>query len=345
MSAPVGAGMRLAIVAPAGVAEFVRATPVFLAAARSPRFEPVSILCREELAPLLADGPLAELVQAHGAQVTEKQLLAQLRPDAVLLLGDDPESARHAQELGVPVRVGAATLSRLRTLTHAVVPAFVRGGPLPVPVGHRYRDLAGLLGLHPTSLAPRLGLSPGGAAEVRAVLERRGLAADTGYVLCSPGAGAAGEWPLERFSELLQALHARHGWGAVVVSESDRPAALDVPGPGATWTPADGGPALLRSLCAGAELVVAAEGDVRWVASAFDVPRVSILSLAGRASALRPDGRGEVLCPEEAECSEHRLRERTLGHGPGSSELRVEQVLAAVDTLLESAREALPSIP
>ena len=334
---------HLAIVAPERIADVVRATPVFHAALASPDFDALTILCRPDLTPLFADGPLQARVRGYADAATMKQLLGEAKPDAVLLLCDGPEAARSARELGVPVRAGEAASSRLRSLTHAVVPSFMSGRPLAIPAGHRLRDLAGLLGLQLASLEPRLDLAPEGAREVRSILEGRGLGPDVPYVVCDPGAGAG--WPAERYVKLLEALHERHGWGAVVCAPTASANPVSVPGPGATWTPEDGGLGLLRSLCAGASLVVAGEGDVRWIATAFDVPRVSILGLSRSAASTQPDARGELLLTDELDCSPHVHRSRSLGHHPGSHELSLERVLEAVDVLLEPARESASVLP
>jgi ADP-heptose:LPS heptosyltransferase len=63
--------MKLVIRAPNWVGDVVMATPVFSAARASERFESVTIVIREPLAGILADGPVAERARTIASDAHE----------------------------------------------------------------------------------------------------------------------------------------------------------------------------------------------------------------------------------------------------------------------------------
>jgi len=197
-----GSALRhLLIRAPNWVGDLVMATPVLAAAVSDERFERVTIAVRAPLERVLADGPCAPhaLVVPRRGETSAWRALA---ADAVLLLTSSFAAAVRAVRARVPVRAGAALSGRGALLTHRVVPPARDGRRVPIPTAHLLRDVAGLLGIHVPELHPRLSYRDELAREVRAALERRGLASGEDYVLCAPAAafGAAKLWPPEHFA-------------------------------------------------------------------------------------------------------------------------------------------------
>lgn len=281
-------GGHLAIRAPNWVGDLVMSTPVLATALESPQWTRVTILLRRHLAGVLADGPWADSVTLIEDSADEFDALKRLAPDAVLLLTNSFSAAWRAFVARVPVRAGATLSGRRLLLTHALCPPVRAGRRAPIPTAHLMRDVAGLVGLLPDSLHPRLGvraeIAADVAADVAAGLRQRGADPARGYALCSPGAafGAAKLWPPESYARVLDAIHERHGWSGVVtggpgeealverVVQRCRHAALSLAGERRDLE-------RLKALVRESRLLVVGDSGPRWYAAAFDVPCVTVM--------------------------------------------------------------------
>ena len=89
---------------------------------------------------------------------------------------------------------------------------------MPVPTAHLHRDVAGLFGILPPSLHPKLWVRGALVEQVHGELAELGLDRGEPYVFCCPGAafGAAKLWPPRHFAAVLDELHRRFGWRAVI---------------------------------------------------------------------------------------------------------------------------------
>jgi len=317
------------------------ATPILEAAAADGRFERVTVVLRAHLAAVLEGGPLAPHLcpLAHGA--SEGALYRALAPDAVLLLSNSLGAAWRAFGAGIPVRAGAALAGRGPLLTHRVVPPTRGGRRLPIPSAHLMADAAGLLGILPASLHPRLHVAEGARAALRARLAELGLPRTARYALCTPAAafGAAKMWPAEQHARALDLLRERFGLRGVVtggpgeeevlraVARAARHAVLDL-----SDEPRD--LEKLKALVAEATLLVSSDSGPRWFAAALDVPCVTVMGPnfpALTASALE---RCEVVRLAGLECAPCLERVCPLGHHRCMKALAPEAVLEAAARLL-----------
>jgi heptosyltransferase-2 len=344
---------HLAIRAPNWVGDLVMATPVLVAAEaalRAGRCERVSILVREHLAPVLGGGPLAELVVPVGGSAAELATLRALAPDAIALLSNSFGAAWRAFRAHVPVRAGAALSARRWLLTHAVVPPTQDGRRVPIPTAHLLRDVAGLVGLAPDTLHPRLWVEPASAARVGALLSELGIERDDGYVVCAPGAayGAAKLWPPAAFARALDLIHAAHGWRAVIsgapgeeplaqaVARATRHGALALAGQ-------TGGLEGLKALVRGARLLLVGDSGPRWFAAAFDVPCVSVMGPNFPELTASSLERCAVVRVEGLECAPCLERTCPLAHHRCMQDLAPESVVLAAERVLERARRTVAS--
>ncbi len=324
---------HLAIAAPNWVGDLVMATPMLEAAQRAAHIGRVSVLVRSHLAPLLSGSPLGDHVHPYKGSKHEQELLAKLRPDAVVLLSNSFGAAWRAWRARVPLRMGVALSARGALLTHKLVPPSVDGRRHPIPTAHLHRDVVGLAGVHVESLHPRLYVSDPIAAAQREELEQLGLREP--YVLCCPGAafGAAKLWDPARFAKALDLLFEERGWRGVVsggpgeeplieavvgacksgaISLAKRPRNLES----------------LKALVRDAQVLLVGDSGPRWVAAAFDTPCVSVMGPnlpALTASSLE-------LCEivrVELECSPCGERTCPLGHHRCMTRIEPERVAAA----------------
>lgn len=334
---------HLAIRAPNWVGDLVMATPVLEAAVRSRDFERVSIVVRKHLVPVLDGGPLAAHVHAIESDAAEVELYRALDPGAVLLLTNSFGAAWRAFRAGVRVRAGTALSGRRFLLTHAAVPPTRDGRRLPIPSAHLHRDAAGLLGIVVPDLHPRLYCEGDVARASREMLTRVGIGADD-YVLCCPGAafGAAKLWPVERFAEILDRLHARCGWRGVVSGGPGEEALIDGVARACTHDavslasePRD--LASLKPLVARARLLVVGDSGPRWYAAAFDVPCVSVMGPNFPEVTATSLEFTEIVRQEGLECAPCLQKTCPLGHHRCMVELPPERVFAAALSVIERA--------
>ena len=341
MRAGAGARGRLVVRAPNWVGDLVMATPVLEAAVLDPRWDDVRILARRHLVPLLADAPWIDRVEVVGSSKEEPGRYRELGADAVLLLTNSLGAAWRAWRAGVPIRAGSALSGRRWLLTHACVPPTRAGRRLPVPTAHLQRDAAGLLGIQLDSLEPRLWVREELVLRVADELCAAGLGDDEDYVLCCPGAafGAAKLWPPERFAAVLDELHERRGWRAVIgggpgeeelmgaVRAACEHDAIDL-----SHSPRD--LERLKAQVAGARLLVVGDSGPRWVAAAFGVPCVSVMGPNFPELTATSLERCRVVRVEGLECSPCIQRVCPLKHHRCMTELAPERVLEACDELL-----------
>ena len=218
-------GVRhLVVRAPNWVGDVVMATPVLEAAVAS-GIERVSVAIRSHLAPVLADGPLADHLIPFQGRDGEARALRESGADAALLFTNSPGAAWRAFRAGIGVRVGTALGGRGPLLTHRVAPPRADGRRVPAPTVHVYADLAGQLGIVPHNLDLVLHHRAELDQELHQRLEGHGLARDEGYVLCVPGAafGAAKLWPPAHHAAALDALHEATGLRGLVTAPSITP--------------------------------------------------------------------------------------------------------------------------
>jgi len=282
-----GVGLRLLVRAPDELTELLAATPVLHAAASDPRFRGTRLLVPRGLAPFLEDAPWQDRIVTFADAKEERVRYREIEPAAALLLATSFEAARIAWRARVPVRAGVAGARRRWLLTHACLPPVRRRRPAPVPTANLLRDAAGLVGLHPASMAPRLWVRQELREVLAAELERHGLGGGAPLLVCAPGASP---WPAERFAAVAAHLHSSLGWPTVVVGGGDgesraqaviqacRHPVVELP-----LDPLD--PGRLKALVRGARLVLAGDPGVSWVAAAYGAPCVAVTDPAAAQAA------------------------------------------------------------
>ncbi len=335
---------HLSIAAPNWVGDLVMATPMLEAALSAPHIGRVSVLVRAHLAPLLADGPLAEHVHPYQGDRDEREQLGRLRPDAIALLSNSFGAAWRAYRARVPLRAGVSLSARGALLTHRFTPPMIDGRRYPIPTAHLHRDVLGLVGVSTPSLHPRLHVSQGVLDAQRAELAELGLREP--YALCCPGAafGAAKLWAPERFARALDLLHAERGLRPVVsggpgeealieaVVEASRSGAISLAARPRSL-------ATLKALVKGAQVLLVGDSGPRWVAAAFDTPCVCVMgpnlpSLTASSLELCELVRVDLDC---SPCGE---RTCPLGHHRCMSAIPAERVAAAALRVIERKARA-----
>ena len=337
----------LVVRAPNWVGDLVMATPVLEAAIASPRFRDVNVLVRSHLAGVLRDGPCEPRLEAIASDAEEVAAYRRLAPDAVLLLPNSLGAAWRAWRGGVPIRAGTGLSGRRMFLTHAVVPPTRAGRRLPTPTAHLQRDAAGLLGILVPDLHPRLHARPALRAALRAALARLGLAEGERYVACCPGAafGAAKLWPPERFAAVLDGLHERRGWRAVVTGGPGEEELVEAVVAAARH------PAIslareerdlegLKALVAEARLLLVGDSGPRWYAAAFDVPCVSVMGPNFPEVTATSLELAAIARVEGLECSPCLRRRCPLGHHRCMNDLGADAVLELALEVLARSRPA-----
>lgn len=332
---------HLCLRAPNWVGDLVMATPILEAALADGRFERVSVVLRAHLAPVLAGGPLAPHLHPLARGASEVGLYRALAPGAVLLLTNSLGAAWRAFRAGIPLRAGAALGGRGALLTHRVVPPTRGGRRVPIPSAHLMADAAGLLGILPASLHPRLHVTAAARAALRARLAELGLPREARYALCTPAAafGAAKMWPPEHHARALDLLRERFGLCGVVTGGPGEEAVLRAVARAARHPVLDLADEprdleKLKALVAEAALLVSSDSGPRWFAAALDVPCVTVMGPNFpelTASALE---RCEVVRVADLECAPCLARVCPLGHHRCMEALAPGRVLEAAARLL-----------
>jgi heptosyltransferase-2 len=335
------AGPRLVVRAPGRVGDLVMATPVLAAAAADARFDEVRFLVPRHLTPLLQDAPWAERVVPLASSREEPARYRELAPDVALLLSGSFGAALRAWRARVPVRAGSALSGRRWLLTHAFVPPGRFGRRLPTPTAHLHRDAAGLIGIHPESMAPRLWAGEALRDRVAAELEERGLGRGEPYVLCTPGAafGSGELWPPARFAEVADHLHATRGWRTVVSGgpgeePSIRALAEACSHPAIDLSEAPRDLERLKALVRGARLVLVGGSGPRWVAAAFGVPCVSVMGPDFPERTATSLEHARIVRLEGLPCAPCLQRTCPLGHHRCLRDLPAARAIEACEALL-----------
>ena len=332
---------RLVVRVPNWVGDIVMATPVLHAAVNDPRWKDVRLVMRKHLALLLADAPWADRIETVKGSSEELALYRELKPDAVLLLSNSFGAALRALRAGIPIRAGSTLSGRRFLLTHRFTPPTRLGRRVPVPTAHLHRDCAGLLGIALPDLHPLLWVRSDLEALVATELVEAGLEQDEPYVMCCPGAafGAAKLWPPERFAQVLDHLHARHGWRAVIsggpgeeplmraVREACVHAAIEL-----SEAPRD--LERLKAQVKHAQLLLVGDSGPRWVAAAFDVPCVSIMGPNFPELTATSLEHCRIVRHDGLVCSPCIERTCPLGHHLCMTDLPAEHAITACDELL-----------
>ena len=343
---------HLAIRAPNWVGDLVMATPILRAALADERFGRVSVVVRSHLREVLSGGVIEGCSIGVGDGRSERRVLEELSPNAILLLSNSFGAAWRAWQAGIPVRAGAALSARRVLLTHAVLPPARAGRRVPIPTAHLLRDVAGLLGIRVPDLHPRLDCDA--ATRIRAAerLRQQGLDPQAPYVLCCPGAafGAAKLWPAQHFARVLDQLFESRGWRGVVTGgpgeeELVRSVASATRTGAAALLGDRDGLGLLKAWVRGARLLLVGDSGPRWYAAAFDVPCVSVMGPNFPELTASSLELCEVARVEELECSPCLERVCPLGHHRCMRELAPASVLRAVDRVLARGSKLRAEVP
>jgi heptosyltransferase II len=218
-------GERIAIVTPNWLGDAVMAFPAVGAIRHHRPSATLIVAARRSTAALfrMVSG-VDEVAVLDGS---EAAALTAARADIAILLPNSFRSAWAARRAGIPERWGYAADLRRALLTRAV----------PRPGGGRhqvdyYNCLVSALGM-PVEGAPARLVVPDEARErASAMLACAGVGPDAVIVGMAPGAayGRAKQWPPERFGQVAERLHQRHGVVSVLVgSRADRDVARDMP--------------------------------------------------------------------------------------------------------------------
>ena len=282
MSAP-----HLVVRAPNWVGDLVMATPVLEAAHRAHAAGALSglvVLVRKPLAAVLDGAPYQEaLVRLEGSEDEGWRAAREAGGDMALLLSSSFGAALRARRAGIGRRIGLSLHRRGGLLTDRLVPATREGRRAPTPTATTLRDLGHLAGLEIPSLRPTLHITADERARAVAWRAAVGLDVEEPFIVCSPGAafGAAKLWPPPRFAEALEALHAEHGWRAVISGGPSEDALMDAVAAAAPSARSLSGVTRdlggLKALVADSELLVVGDSGPRWYAAALDTPCVSVM--------------------------------------------------------------------
>lgn len=341
---------HLAILVPGRPEDLLAATPVLAAAAAGPGFGRVSLLVPKRVHALLAGTALgaAEVLPLDGPEAATA-VLDRLLPDALLLLEPSPALALRARRARVPVVAGPALRGCGPFLTHALVPATSAGRSVTsAPRAHLHRDLAGLLGILATDLAPRLQVDPRAAARADRRLAERGLGGGP-LALCVTAGGQR-----RSSSACPEGGVGTLDWDAVLIGLGERAglAALTVGTDGVPGAPEPGAPAgspgldELAALIARAGVLVTDSLAAGWIAAALGTPAVLALGPEGPGQAPPPRRAQRLLRLEGLACAP--CGEPTCPLGPRRclEELPAEAALdAALEVLAQGSHAVAAKTP
>ena len=350
-------GGHLLVWAPERLGDLIQAQPVLETArlavdAPGSPWTRLSVLVRADLAPVFSGGPLARVLVPFGGggasgrselgAAPARDRLAELAPDAALLLTGSPRAGWRARAAGIPLRAGASVAGRGPLLTHRLVPPTRAGRLVATPTAHLLRDLAGLVGLFPGDRRPRLEVSSEGAARGASLRQAAGLAPDEPHALVCPGAllESARLWAPPRFAEAVEALHGRRGLRSLIAGapgEERVLAAVAAAAPhGISLAGEQPDLGSLLSLVQGAALVVTGASGPRWLATALGTPCVRLFGPdaaeldAACLDACEPVAVAGLPC---APCHEDRC---ALDHHACMVDLPAARVVAAAERLLDA---------
>ena len=247
----------------------------------------------------------------------------------------------------IPRRVGLDSGGRGFALTDAVPTRGVRHEV------ERSLDLARALGIAvpPGPHRPEYLPAPASIARVDALLEERGVVPP--LLVVHPGGGAnpgavmtSKRWPTERFGQLADALHARHGGSVVLVGAPDDRPCVDATRAAMETAALDVCGALsldeLGALCCRAALYIGNDSGATHLAEACGAPTVVVFGPTDPAMYGPVDGVGEAVW-DAAACAPV-VRRGDLTRGGDNARcidaVTVADALAAAERVLARAAQA-----
>ncbi len=339
---------RIVVFLPNWVGDAIQATPLLTALRQQfgPALELIA-LGRPAVLEVLAGHPAVSRFlpkPAAGMKLRNlrrcARLLRQLKPDATVLLTNDLPSAVASVLAGVRRRIGYARRGRGPLLTGALKPPRDGRRYLPIPAVDYYMGLAAPLGWRGGTPPLSLAAAPEDQARAAEILAAFPDPARPLAIVSNSGAfGPAKLWTDAGVVALSRALSAR-GMSVLLLGG---PAELEqtlanakaigdgnVLAAGALRPPSLG---LSKALVQRARLLVSTDSGPRHMGPAFGVPTVSLFGPTDPVwtDLKTPLDRWVRLA---LECQPCQARDCPLGHHRCMKELRVEQVLGAVEAQL-----------
>lgn len=360
--------LRLLVVLPNWVGDLVMATPALRLLRQSLRGSFIGGLCRPGGDELLEGLDLLDEVHVErgGGVFGPKFIAARIRPrmyDTALLLTNSFSTALVARIAGIPRRVGYNRDGRGFLLTEKLVaPRRGDGSYAIIPACRYYLDAAeSLLHEHlprynalsatpiplafPPGLFMELAVSDRQRIAAADVLRKAGVAPDTRYAVLNPGGNnPAKRWPAERFAQLADHLHRRHGLTILVNgSPAEAPITETIVRHAAVARPIDlascgGTLGALKQIVADAALMVTNDTGPRHIAAAMGTPLVSLFGPTDHRWTIiptRPDATERIVVadpslPEDQSANDHPER-------CAVDRITLETVVAAADEALSLA--------
>jgi heptosyltransferase-2 len=328
----------LAIRLPNWLGDTVMAEPALRALRRAnPQ---ARVLLAGPWAAVLAGQGLADTLVTYprpwAGRLAAADVVRRFAPDTAVLLPNSLEAALAAWYWGARRRVGFDAGGRGIALTDAL--------ELPTPRRHQideYVMLAERCGARVEDVVPALTPPPASAAEraeARALLAAAGVrpAGPTVGVHLGAAFGPAKTWPMERVVDFCRLLDAAGGHAVLLGTEHEAPAAASITAqvPAATLAGRDR-PALLPSLLAELDALVAGDTGVAHLAAALGTPVVALFGPTDPALSA-PRGRAVALT-HPVPCAPCFYRVCPIEH-PCLRGLDAARVRDAVLTLIASAR-------
>lgn len=332
---------HLLIRTPDRASELIMATPILEEAVWDTRWPQVTILHPPELGVFLEDGPL----ESHSTPWPTRRTRAHLESlsaDALLQLGGPVSVARLVRSLGIGTRAGLGGGIQRHWFTHWVQPATVEGRPMAASYQHVLRDVAGLVGIWPRNLQPRLYASAQGEDELRNEMVEAGLEPGAGYVLCAPTAerGPAADWSPASFAQVLDQLFVDRDLTAVIAVDGDDEALGQAvrdacSHPAQLFVESEAWFARRKLLCRRAKLVISSGAAMAWCGAAFGVPSVALFGPDPAELSQTSFAPLATVAVEGLECAPCGSWTCPLKHHRCMTELTPAAVLARVERLLE----------
>jgi len=283
---------KLVVVLPNWVGDLVLATPALRALRLGFDQARITYLLRPHLEELVGGSPwhddtLHWPARGRGnSRQTLLKLIKQLRSqrfEIAVLLANSLKSALVMSVAKIPRRVGYDRDGRGMLLTDRLLPDRYNGHFLPVSAVKYYLGIADYLGCPAAGVNLELYTEPHFEQEVDSLYIRHGLDRSAPVALINPGAsyGPAKCWPAERFAEVGDALVKRFGMQVVVVcgpreKQIANAVVAAMNEKGTALTEPVIGLGTLKALVRRSKLLVTNDTGPRHLATAFDVPVVTL---------------------------------------------------------------------
>jgi heptosyltransferase-2 len=360
--------LRLLVVLPNWVGDLVMATPALRLLRQSLRGSFIGGLCRPGGDEILEGLDLLDEVHVErgGGVFGPKFIAARIRPrmyDTALLLTNSFSTALVARIAGIPRRVGYNRDGRGFLLTEKLVtPRRGDGAYAIIPACRYYLDAAeSLLHEHiprynalsatpiPLAFPPGTFMELGSSERQRLaaadVLRKAGVTPGTRYAVLNPGGNnPAKRWPAARFAALADHLHARHGLKILVNGSPAEAeviqALIDAAKVARPVSLAACGSTLgsLKSVVAGAALMVTNDTGPRHIAAAMGTPLVSLFGPTDHRWTIIPTRPG---APERIIVADPSLPDHESANDHPErcaiDRIAIETVIAAADDVLSIA--------